>query len=409
MNAHPAADLFPMMIERDLQDLARDILENGQEHAIIVHDGLILDGRNRFAACQIAGVVPRTTDWKANGSPTTFVLSCNLQRRHLSPTQRAMIAAKAEVMFAAEAKERMRAAGRSAAPGRPASQDLTSGNSSDPLALIPNVKPKHEAREDAGGLLGVNAHYVTDAKRLRSDAPLLARMAESGLINMQQAKQLARLDADAQQKAEKAIRRGDDPRKVMSSLRVEKKRRIADEIRNAPSVLPEGQYRVIVIDPPWAYDQNADSTSKAVRGIVDYPDMSVDEICALPVGDLAYRDCALWLWTTNSFMRHAYACLDAWGFTEKTILTWDKVDMITGHYLRNVTEHCILAVRGRPVFDHATETTLFREKRRAHSQKPQLFYNIVDALCPGNKLEMFARQPREGYDAWGAETGKLDG
>jgi N6-adenosine-specific RNA methylase IME4 len=136
--------------------------------------------------------------------------------------------------------------------------------------------------------------------------------------------------------------------------------------------------------------------------------MDVEEICALPVGKLAQKDCVLWLWTTNAFMREAYQCLDAWGFQAKTILTWDKERLGLGDWLRNVTEHCILAVKGKPVVSLTNQTTIIRAPRREHSRKPDEFYALVNALCPGSKLEMFARTNREGWSAWGAETEKFD-
>jgi N6-adenosine-specific RNA methylase IME4 len=132
--------------------------------------------------------------------------------------------------------------------------------------------------------------------------------------------------------------------------------------------------------------------------------MTVQQICALPVKTLSQDSCVLWLWTTNAFMREAYACLDAWGFQEKTILTWDKEIMGLGDWLRNQTEHCILAVRGSPIVSLTNQTTILREKRREHSRKPESFYTLVEALCPGSKLEMFAREKRANWTAWGAET-----
>ena len=162
-----------------------------------------------------------------------------------------------------------------------------------------------------------------------------------------------------------------------------------------------------MIDPPWRYDTRAESDI-GLRGLVDYADMSVEEICALPVADLAHRDCILWLWTTNAFMAEAYRCLDAWGFSAKTILTWDKERIGIGHWLRNVTEHCLVAVRGKPVVNLTNQSTLIKEPRREHSRKPEGFYKLVEGLCPGSKLEMFSRQAREGWQSWGGETEKFD-
>ena len=88
-----------------------------------------------------------------------------------------------------------------------------------------------------------------------------------------------------------------------------------------------------------------------------YPTMTLDEICALPVGKLAADDCHLWLWTTNAFMRESYAIADAWGFTVKTILTWAKDRMGTGDWLRGQTEHCLMCIKGKPTITLTNQTT----------------------------------------------------
>ncbi len=201
---------------------------------------------------------------------------------------------------------------------------------------------------------------------------------------------------------------GDDIeiKKAIGEVKLAAKRELAEEIRANPIVTPDGRYQVIACDPPWRYDSRAEDTTH--RGKNLYPEMGVEEICMLPVAGLAQPNCVLWLWTTNAFMRGAFDCIDAWGFTEKTILTWDKVNLGLGDYLRNVTEHCILAVRGRPVLSLTNQTTLISEKRREHSRKPEAFYSLAEALCPGSKLEMFARESRAGWVAWGAEAGKFD-
>ncbi len=200
----------------------------------------------------------------------------------------------------------------------------------------------------------------------------------------------------------------DDPdmRKAIGSLKLDQKNAVAASLRSKPTPPPSGPFGVIAIDPPWRYEKHG--VDAVYRSQNPYPDMSLDEIAALPVVACAEPDCVLWLWTTNTFMREAYDCLDAWGFTAKTILTWVKDQMGTGAWLRGQTEHCILAVRGKPVVTLSNQTTVLRAKRREHSRKPDEFYALVDALCPGSKLEMFAREARPGWAAWGAESDKFN-
>jgi N6-adenosine-specific RNA methylase IME4 len=192
-------------------------------------------------------------------------------------------------------------------------------------------------------------------------------------------------------------------------MKKQHKEAIVEEIRLEPQPLPEGPFRVIVVDPPWRYDTCVETSG--LTGLVEYADMSLEEICALPVGKLAHEDCVLWLWITNTFLAEGAgaACMKAWGFTPKTILTWDKVKLGTGHWIRNVTEHCILGVRGNPVVELSNQRTLISEPRREHSRKPERFYDLVDGLCPGSKVELFAREARPGWAAWGAEKEKFDG
>jgi N6-adenosine-specific RNA methylase IME4 len=167
----------------------------------------------------------------------------------------------------------------------------------------------------------------------------------------------------------------------------------AKRIRGLPP-LPQGPFRVIVLDPAWEYDKNAWRFSVSAP---DYPTMSLDEIRKLDVPALADQDCILWLWTTNSHMAVALDLVRHWGFRHKTILTWVKDRMGVGEWLRGQTEHCILAVRGRPVKTLTNQTTVLRAPRGRHSEKPEAFYQLVESLCPGSKLELFARREREGW------------
>ena len=166
-------------------------------------------------------------------------------------------------------------------------------------------------------------------------------------------------------------------------------------IRNLPV-----RQTVIVADPPWEY---------ASGNSLPYPTMSLDKIRALPVGKLAEQDAILWLWTTNTHLRAAFEIAETWGFEYKTLLTWVKDRMGTGEWLRGQTEHCLLAARGKPVFIHGSYTTMLNAARREHSRKPEEFYSLVEATCPGSRLELFARQARAGWQLFGNQTGLFRG
>jgi N6-adenosine-specific RNA methylase IME4 len=105
-------------------------------------------------------------------------------------------------------------------------------------------------------------------------------------------------------------------------------------------------------------------------------------------------------------MREAFQALDAWGFQQKTILTWAKDRMGMGDWLRGQTEHCLMAVRGKPIVTLTNQTTLLQGPVRAHSQKPVEFYNFVEKLCPAPRYaELYSRyRHNERWDCHGDEA-----
>lgn len=158
------------------------------------------------------------------------------------------------------------------------------------------------------------------------------------------------------------------------------------------------RFGTILADPPWHYfNQNCQG------GLTQhYGTLSNSAIEALPVRDVAARDCTLLLWATNPKLPDAFAVLDAWGFEYKTMLTWVKMSAATapriglGYHLRGATEHLLIGTRGEPGIpapDRRPCSVLFNPIG-AHSAKPEAQYDIAEGY-PGPYLELFHR-PRPG-------------
>lgn len=161
-----------------------------------------------------------------------------------------------------------------------------------------------------------------------------------------------------------------------------------------------GKYRTIVADPPWRYD--ADSTARAK---VTYPTLTTGEIAMLNVSDLAEQDAHLWLWATNAFMEEAHRVARCWGFRPLTIVTWCKPGPGVGHYIRNNTEHVILASKGRAQVPLRKPLSSWYEwPRTSHSVKPEPFFELVEQVSPGPYVELFSRRERLGWDSHGDES-----
>lgn len=401
MKAHRFADIFPMLPQADIESLAVDIKANGLRNPIVIYCGEILDGRNRLAACEIAGIEPIFDTFEGTEDEAlSAVVSWNLERRHLTSSQKAAVGAELEPLLAelaAQAKQRQSEGGREKVP-----------------QMFAEAIPDRNAREtaaQAAKAVGSNRSYMQDAVKLRQEEPEIHAQVKAGSLSIPQAKLVAAISDEHREVVLKAAIEAPEEnkreaiKKAIGQVKLDAKRALCEQIKANPIVTPDGRYSVIVADPPWRYDTG--EVPNTLRGMHDYPDMDTGEICDLRVPDMAQKDSFLWLWTTNLHMPHAYRVLEAWGFEAKTILTWDKRHMGVGRWLRAVTEHCIMAVKGSPVINLTNQTTLISETRREHSRKPDCFYKLVEELCPGSKLELFSREPRVGWVAWGAETGKF--
>lgn len=180
--------------------------------------------------------------------------------------------------------------------------------------------------------------------------------------------------------------------------------------------LPAGHFGAIAADPPWRYQTWSDKGQ--ARG-PDYDLMTLDDIKALPVSELAAEDCVLFLWVTNPFLPRGFEVMSAWGFTYKAVaFTWAKLTPRSGtwlpkyhiglgHWTRQNSETCLLGVRGKPKRQAKDVRELLVTPRREHSRKPEEFYESVERLVPGPYLDLFSRAERPGWTAWGNQTSKF--
>lgn len=391
---HPAADVFPLLEGAEFDALCEDIREHGLREPItrmrFKGKRVVLDGRNRLRACQRVDVKPLWREFEGD-SPAHFVVSLNLKRRNLTKSQAVACAVEMLPVFEAEARARQGKRTDLRQPSGPGSGKSAQAN---------------EAREQVASQFGVSGRHVQRAKKLKQTAPQLLDAVKAGKMDLGTAVKASRLEDELRRVVLGQVSSSERPVDGKQAVRAALRQQATTRIESEPVPLPTGPFRVIVADPPWAYEKRKDDGSH--RAALTYPTMTTAEICALPMAERAHEDCVLWLWTTNAFMRDAFQVLDAWGFAEKTILTWAKDRMGTGDWLRGKTEHCILAVRGAPHVNLTNQTTLLAAPLRDHSRKPDEFYALVETLCPGSKLEVFARQQRPGWVAWGAESEKFD-
>jgi N6-adenosine-specific RNA methylase IME4 len=255
-------------------------------------------------------------------------------------------------------------------------------------------------------LLGVSERSVKSARVvLDHGIPDLQQAVRHGRLAVHEAEKAARLPVEAQTQFLEAAAAG----KTLSAWDTNYGRKErATELAAKTTALPVGEKRwpIILVDPPWDYEISAPGRENS-HPAQHYAVMSPAEIRALPVADLAAESCVLFLWTTAPCLEQAIEVIRAWGFEYKTGLVWDKEIIGMGHWVRGQHEHLLIASKGSPPLPptESVPASVFRERRREHSRKPEASYRIIEAMYPAlPKIELFARSTREGWAAWGNEV-----
>ncbi len=381
---HPAALIFPTP-EPQYREIVESIRAEGQKHPIQLIDTPltpVIDGCSRLRACAELGIEPRTEVIKVD-DPIKHVIAVNLARRHLDESQRAMAAADlANIEHGTN-------------------QHTKTGGSAGPPPI---------SQAQAAQLTGASERLTRAAARVKNlGVPEVAQAVRDRRIKVDAAVELAKLDAPKQREILEKVTQGKSevrPGKVRALVRQEQKRELVRQIntgRVAP--MPAGEFGVILVDYPWHYD-NSDQ-HEGSRGHIGYPPMTMDEVLthAHEAAKRAAKDCVIALWVTNAYMFEVGRVIGAYGATHRTMLTWPKPRMGIGSWGRGQTEHLVIASIGEPAHTlNEISTLLPAYALREHSRKPDEVAELLAKHCGGPFLELFAREPREGWSTWGAEA-----
>jgi N6-adenosine-specific RNA methylase IME4 len=174
------------------------------------------------------------------------------------------------------------------------------------------------------------------------------------------------------------------------------------------------KYRTIVADPPWHYGDKFASFTHGGNGPekangLPYASMTLAEISALPVANLAADDSRLFLWTTNRYLPASFTVLEAWGFRYVQNLVWHKTgnpSPLGGSIAPQHHEHLLVAVRGKPDRSGRLASSVVDAPAPifGHSTKPEAFLDFIEIVSPGPYVELFARRARFGWHYWGDES-----
>jgi N6-adenosine-specific RNA methylase IME4 len=367
--------LIPPLTAEEFKQLEQNCLDEGIREKIITWNGFIIDGHNRFEIATRWNLEYQTESKRFNDENDVkeWMINNQFGRRNLSNYQRSVLALQLEEVFSAKAKEKE-------------TERKTTFHKSEKS----NIEPINTIKE-ISKVANVSHDTIAKVKKIEAVAtPEVKAQLSTGEISINQAYQ----EIKKEEKKEE---------------RLQKIELIKESIEKENKTL-EGVFDVIAIDPPWEYSERGGFSSEqhdqdSNRGGVDYPTLTVEELklLKLPSKD----DCVLYLWTTHAFLRDSFDLLTAWGFTYKAVITWDKEKMGMGRNIRMQCEFCLLATKGNPLLEGSSIRDIIREPRREHSRKPIKFYELVEAMTTGRKLDYFSREKRQNWEVYGAESEKF--
>ena len=353
------AELLPPLREGELRGLEADIRANGCLMPLIVWNGILVDGYQRYSICRQHGVPFEVRQMRFASRDEALLWAWNQQknRRNISPYVRVERALRFKPYVEARAKAKQRASGGAVIQ-----------NSGEPplrtdkeLARIANVSHDTIARVE----------YI----RNRADEQVKRKLRDGETTIHREYTRLRRLQQQEENEALKA--------------------------RNPAA--PGGEYDVVVLDPPWPM-RKIERDCRPNQADFDYPTMSEDELAALDIPG-APR-CHLFVWTTQRFLPMAMRLLPAWGFKYVCSFVWHKPGGFQPVGLPQYNcEFALYARKGSPRFvDTRAFSTCFQAPRGRHSEKPQEFYELVRRVTEGRRIDMFSRRRISGFDAWGNEA-----
>ena len=253
------------------------------------------------------------------------------------------------------------------------------------LASTPKALPGPAAKDKNGD----RSHNGTD----------LPTLAELGITKntSAMAQQLAALPAEQFER----VKSGEV---TQHEIRQEVKRaaRIMAHTQKRAAIFPQGKYQVIYADPPWEYENSG--FNEAAQN--QYPTMPLKDICALPVETLTTSASVLFLWATNPLLPEALRVMAAWDFEYKTNIAWVKDrGRGMGWFLKSKHELLLIGVKSQtPQPAERPDSAQEFDRGKVHSRKPEEFRDLIERMYPGNKIELFARVERAGWDTWGNEN-----
>jgi len=351
--------LIPPLNEAEYSELESSILAEGCREPLIVWNNILVDGHHRYEICTKHNIPfeTKSINFSDDDEAMVWIITNQLGRRNITDFSRAELALKRKEILLKQGREKQK-------------QTLKQYNEPTVLTKLVKTDTPHNTQKKIAKEIGVGQGTIGRVEVILKEAP---------------------------EEVKDKLRRGDITiNKVYTEIRNKKRAQ-----QKTPE-LPTGKYRVIYADPPWEYKNSGFTTSAENH----YKTMPTDEICNLPIKDLADENAVLFLWATNPLLEDALRVCKAWGFTYKTNFVWIKNQHTGGFYNYGQHELLFVATKGSMLPKLGSlHSSVINSKRREHSRKPDEIYDIIEAMYDAPYLELFARTERKNWTGWGLEYG----
>ena len=408
--------LIPPLAPEEYAQLEANIRAEGCRDPLVMWQGIIIDGHNRFEICTKHGIgfekISKT--FADRESVMLWMEENQVGRRNLSDDQRSVIGDSIRERRSKAAKiEAGKASGKLGGRGNKRQSDALSECLSDTVWEADTDCPKCGAglyQWEPEGKTCRSCGFTDKPEAPKQKTDTRAEVAKEMKIPERKLRSVAEVKKSAPELIQK-VRDGEmtliqAKREIKETKR--ETRREENRAKVAEATTPEdiaqagAKFATIMIDPPWDWGDEGDQDQLG-RARPDYATMSKEQLLALPLPDLADDDCHLYLWITNRSLPKGFELMERWGFRYVTAITWAKPHFGMGNYFRGQTEHVLFGVKGSQPLKRKDVGTLFSAPRgpNGHSSKPVEFYELVETCSPGPYLEMFSRCNRDGWKAWG--------
>lgn len=375
--------LAPLLTE-EREELERNILARGCLDPLKAWQGVLIDGHNRYEICTKHALPYKVTELSFNDRDDVidWIIDNQIGRRNLTQQQTSY--------YRGVKYERLKKRQGGRSDREFGVEEIATPKTADVIAEQHGVSER-TVRNDAAYARAIDAIAETAGEEVKQQI-----LTSELNVTKKDVLNLASKPAEKQAAVLEKIVSGE----AKSMRDAERLTRKAETAKSA--IMPSGKYRVIYADPPWKYGDGLTENYGGTQ--YHYPSMSIDELCAMPIKEIAEDNAVLFMWVTSPLLEECFPIIRAWGFKYKSSFVWDKIKHNMGHYNSVRHEFLLVCTRGSCTPDEKTliDSVQSIERTNKHSEKPEEFRRIIETIYNhGSKLELFARQNHEGWFIYG--------